>query len=73
MTETFSAKKFKEFISNERKRFLENCMKTQNTTENTKEDLYLADSYFPSVNSLKNYGYYHYNHHTKLYQWSKTK
>lgn len=48
-------------------------MKAQNTTENTKEDLYLADSYFPSVNSLKNYGYYHYNHHTKLYQWSKTK
>lgn len=73
MVEIFTAKKFKEFISNARKDFLEKCKQAQHNTENTKVDFYLADSYFPSIDNLKKYGYYHYNHHTKFYQWSKTK
>lgn len=69
----YSAKQFRDFIAESVYNFMENCKKANNRDYNTKEDFKLMKSYFPKVDSLKKYGYYHYNHRTKEYFWTKTK
>lgn len=71
MVTTYTAKAFINFMEQQRKDFLEKSKIVNNRTENTKEDYQLADSYFPKASELKKYGYYHYNSHTKFYQWTK--
>lgn len=71
METTFTAKKFKAFMLSSQKNFLDDCKKTNKRTNNTVDDINLATMYFPL--DLKSYGYYHYNHHTKCYRWTKNK
>lgn len=69
----YSAKNFKEYIAESAADFIEDCKRKNNRNYVTREDLRLMRAYFPKVDDLKNYGYYHYNEHTKEYRWTKNK
>lgn len=69
----YSAKRFKAYIAESVVNFMEDCKKANNRDCNTKEDFHLMKSYFPKVDELKNYGFYHYNERTKEFFWSRNK
>lgn len=71
--EVFTAKKFAEFMKERKQKFLTDCKNNANRKYNTKEEVNSAESYFGRDNSFYRYGYYTYNHHTKMYTWSKKK